>query len=186
MSTPKVVTSGQERAARMNAGQPAAIRAFLLPLALDDATSEIFSLFSHHQVVEVLGRRPVQRIPFSPAYLLGVINYFDQLLPVINLNALCNRSMAERSDGYRQLVVIRTGAVDSVTGIPLKAAVAVDTRVQMTTLSSQMLATAVADQEVPASLRATGLLRGYFQQPSSGIALIDLSRVVLGTLADAV
>ena len=84
MSAPEVVTSGQERgAARTNAGQPAAIRAFLLPLALDDAISEVFCLFSHHQVVEVLGRRPVQRIPFSPAYLQGVINYFGQLLPVM-------------------------------------------------------------------------------------------------------
>ncbi len=186
MNTPSVATSGQEHAAVKSAERSAAIRAFLLPLTLDDATCAVFCLFSHQQVVEVLGRRPVQRIPFSPAYIQGVISYADQLLPVIHLDGLCNRSMVGHPEGYRQLVVIRTGANDPATGIPLKVAIAVNTRVQMTTLPSQVLATELAEQEAPASLRATGLLRGYVLQPTGGIAVIDLSRVALGTFADVV
>jgi len=186
MNTPGVAIRDQERAAVKCVERSAAIRAFLLPLPLADATCAVFCLFSHHQVVEVLGRRPVQRIPLSPAYLHGVIRYADQLLPVIHLNGLCNRSMVGYPEGYRQLVVVRTGANDPVSGIPLKAAIAVNGRVQMTTLSSQVLATESAEQEAPASLRATGLLRGYVLQPSGGIAVIDLSRVVLGTFADVV
>ena len=169
-----------------NEGRQAGMRAFLLPLTLADAAGDVFCLFSQNQVVEILGRRAIQRIPFSPAYLKGVVNYFDQLLPVINLDDLCDRKQAVRNEGYHQLMVIRTGAFDPTTGEPLKAVIAASTKVRMAKLSAQILATTFVEQEAPASLKATGVLRGYFLRQSSGVALIDLSRVVLGTFGDAV
>jgi len=184
-SSLSAATTAQERAAVSWGHRSATIRAFLLPLTLAEVPGAFFCLFSHRQVVEVLGRRPVQRIPFSHSAVQGLICYADQLLPVIDLNGLCHRGPVRPPGGFRQLVVIRTGAQDPVTGTPLKAALAVNVPVQMTTLSSQMLATAVAGEEAPAALRATGLLRGYLSQPTGGIALIDLSRVVLGSFADA-
>lgn len=164
-----------------SAGRQTEIRAFLLPLAVDAAAGKVFCLFSQNQVVEILEQRPISRIPFSPPHLKGIVNYFGQLLPVINLDELCNWHNTARNEGYRQLVVVRTGAVDPATGEPLKAVIASSARVRMTKLSPQFLAAPFAGQEIPASLKSTGLLRGYFQQQSSGVALIDLSQVVLGT-----
>lgn len=185
MNSPHAAPPAQERVALSPAQRSATIRAYLLPLTLENTPGEFFCLFSHQQVVEVLGRRAVRPIPFGPSYLQGLISYGDQALPVIDLNGLCHRDRVQAPGGFRQLVVVRTGVNDPASGIPLKAALAVDAPVQMTTLSSQLLVTAVAGQEAPALLRATGLLRGYLSQPSGGIALIDLRRVVLGSFADA-
>jgi len=165
-------------------GRQTEIRTFLLPLSVADAAGDVFCLFSQNQVVEILGRRPIQQIPFSPTYLVGVVNYFDQLLPVIDLDKLCNPKQLGCNGGYQQLVVIRTGTVDPATGEPLKAVIAASTRVRMAKLSAQVLATTFAGSEAPISLKNTGMLRGYFQRESGGIALIDLSRVVQGTLSD--
>jgi len=167
-------------------GRLTEIRAFLLPLSVADAAGDVFCLFSQNQVVEILGRRPIQRIPFSPTYLVGVVNYFDQLLPVISLDELCNPKQLGCNGGYQQLVVIRTGTVDPATGEPLKAVIVSSTRVHLAKLSAQVLATSVAGSEAPTSLKNTGMLRGYFQRESGGIALIDLSRVVQGTLSNVV
>jgi purine-binding chemotaxis protein CheW len=165
-------------------GRQAESRAFLLPLAVGDAAGKVSCLFSQNQVVEILGRRPIQRIPFSPAYLDGVMNYFDQLLPVINLDELCSpKHLRYSEEKIQQLMVIRTGVVHPVTGEPLKAAIVASTRVQMAKLSAQVLATFV-ESEAPSSLKATGVLRGFFQGKSGGIALLDLSQVVLGTFGD--
>ena len=82
-------------------------------------------------------------------------------------------------------MVIRTGGIDSTTGEPLKAAIVASTRVHMEKLSAQVLAT-FAESEAPSSLKTSGVLRGYFQGKSGGVALIDLSRVVLGTFDDVV
>ena len=167
-----------------NERRQAEIRTFLLPLTLDDSNNNVFCLFSQNQVVEILGRRPVQRIPMSPNYLKGVLPYQDQLLPVINLDALCSRKSTAGQEGYRQLVVIRTGVVDSATGEPLKAAITASARVRIAKLSAQALATAFVEQEAPASLKNSGVLRGFFQQQANFIALIDLNQVLLGTSRD--
>jgi purine-binding chemotaxis protein CheW len=167
-------------------GRQTETRTYLLPLALDDAGDNVFCLFSQNQVVEILGLGPIQRIPFSPSYLKGVVNYFDQLLPVINLDELCNRkrTAAAGNEGYRQLMVVRTGAVDPVTGKPLKAVITSRTRVHMVKFADQILATSFVEQEPPASLKASGVLRGFFQRQANYVALLDLHRVVLGTLGD--
>jgi len=166
-------------------GRQAETRTYLLPLALDDAEGNVFCLFSQNQVVEILGPRPIQRIPFSPSYLRGVVNYFNQLLPVINLDDLCNRKTVSRNEGFRQLMVVRTGAVDPVTGRPLKAAIISRTRVHMAKFADQVLATSFVEQEAPTSLKASGVLRGFFQRQAHYVALLDLHQVVLGTLGDA-
>lgn len=156
-------------------------RTFLLPLALDDSKDNIFCLFTQNQVVEILGPRPIQQIPLSPAYLKGVVHYFDQLLPVINLDELCRRNRGLRQESYQQLMVIRTGMVDDATGEPLKAAVAASARVRIANFSGQMLTSAFIEQEAPLSLKNSGVLRGFFQHQTNYIALFDLSRLLLGT-----
>ena len=177
---------GQGKETITAGGRQAGIRAFLLSLAVDDVAGKVFCLFSQSQVVEILGLRPIQRIPFSPAYLEGVINYFDQLLPVINLDKLCNRTANHKDEGHRQLMVIRTGSVDPTSGEPLKVVIAARTKVRLAKLSAQLLTAPCTGREAPLSLKNTGILRGYFPQDSGGIALIDLSRVALGTLSEVV
>ncbi len=162
-------------------GRQAETRTYLLPLVLDDAGGNVFCLLSQNQVVEILGQRPIQRIPFSPPFLKGVINYSDQLLPVINLDELCNQRAVPRNDGYRQLIVVRTGAIDPTSGKPLKAVLISRTRVHMAKFSSQVLATSFIEQEAPASLKMSGVLRGFFHRQANYIALIDLQQVVLGS-----
>jgi hypothetical protein len=106
-------------------------------------------------------------------------------LPVINLDDLCNSKTGARNEGFRQLMVVRTGAVDPVTGRPLKAAITSRNRVHMTKFADQVLATSFVEQEAPASLKASGVLRGFFQRQAHYVALLDLHHVVLGTLGDA-
>ena len=166
--------------------QQAEIRTFLLPLKLDDSNDPVFCLFSQNQVVEIIGRRSVQPIPFSPVFLKGVVNYNNRLLPVINLDELCSRKKTPRPEEYQQLMVLRTGAVDAATGEPLKAVVTASTRVRIVKLSGQMMAAAFVEQEAPPSLKASGVLRGFYQQQDNQIALLDLSRVVSGTSGEVV
>jgi len=164
-----------------NERQQAGIRTFFLPMTINDSTGNVFSLFSQSQVVEILGPRPIQQIPRSPAYLKGVLHYHDRLLPVISLDDLCNRKQKGVQERYRQLVVIRTGAVDLVTGEPLKAVVAANVRVRIAKLSGQELATAFVEREAPPSLRDSGVLRGFFQRHADSVAVFDLGSVVQGT-----
>jgi len=161
-------------------GQQEERRIFLLPLTLTDCPDRVFCLFSQNQVVEILGRRPIQQIPFSPWYLKGVIQYFDRLTPVICLDTLCNRETAAHSKGYRQLVVIRTGVVDPDTGEPLKAVILAKTRVRMIKMVNETFTASFVEREAPVSLRLTGLLRGFYQRQAQSLALIDLSPLLLG------
>lgn len=167
-------------------GQQEERRIFLLPLTLSDCPDTVFCLFSQNQVVEILGERPIQQIPFSPRYLKGVILYFDRLTPVICLDTLCNRKTAGDSNGYRQLVVIRTGVVDPDTGEPLKAVVLAKTRVIMEKKVNETYTTSFVEREAPSSLRSTGVLRGYYQRQEQSLALIDLSPLLLGAPGKAV
>jgi purine-binding chemotaxis protein CheW len=167
-----------------NERQQTGIRAFLVPLTINDSPGSVVCLFSQSQVVEILGPRPMQQIPCSPAYLKGVLLYHDSLLPVVNLDDLCNRKRIGRQERYRQLVVVRTGAVDPVTGEALKAVVTASDRVRIAKVSGQELATGFVEQEAPTALRDCGLLRGYFQRHGDLVAVLDLGPVVLGTCAD--
>lgn len=167
----------------MQERQPSEVRTFLLPLTLADSEKSVFCLFSQNQVVEIVGRRPVQHIPFSPTYLKGVVSYQGALLPVVNLDELCNRPQKSGRAQYKQLVVLRTGAVDPATGEPLKIAVAASTGVRSVKLSAQMLADGFDPQEPPLSLAASGIMRGFFQQQATYVALVNLDQIVLGDYA---
>ncbi len=164
--------------------QASTIRTFFLPMSLNDSPGNVFCLFGHNQVVEILGPRPIQHIPYSPAYLKGVIHYHDRLLPVVSLDDLCNGKEAGSPERYRQLVVVRTGSVDPATGEPLKAVVAAKARVRIAKLSGEELANAFEQGEAPSSLRHSGVLRGFFQRQGDAVAVCDLGPVVRGTLGD--
>lgn len=165
-------------------GRRGEARTFLLPLTLNDADGNVFCLFSQNQIVEILGRRRVQRVPLSPPYLKGVIPYNDELLPVIDLPPLCGQASSAPNEAPRQLVVIRTGAKDPHTGAPLKAAIASSMGVRMVKLPHRVLAASLLEQEAPDSLKTSGVLRGFFRRQNNSIALIDLNMVVQGTFLD--
>jgi chemotaxis signal transduction protein len=165
--------------------QRSGIRAYLLPLHLDDGTPNATCLFNQNQVVEILGPRQVQRIPCSPAYLQGVIAYHDELLPVIDLDSLCGREPSGQSEQNRQLMIIRTGMLDPSTDLPLKAVIASSVRIQITKISGQELADGFTPQEVPSTLNRSGLVRGFFQRHNQSIVLLDLNPVVLGVFGNS-
>lgn len=160
--------------------QRSSIRAYLLPLHLDDGPPVVICLFNQNQVVEILGPRPVQRIPCSPAYLQGVIAYHDELLPVIDLDLLCGRGSSGKPRQNRQLMIIRTGTLDPSTDLPLKAVIACAERIQITKISGQELAEGFTPQEAPSTLSRSGLVRGSYQRHNQSIVLLDLNPVVLG------
>ncbi|MDR2549881.1 MAG: chemotaxis protein CheW [Desulfobulbus sp.] len=163
--------------------QQLGLRSFLLPLAVNDSPGNFVCLFTQNQVVEILEPRFVLHVPGSPGYLAGVLLYHDSLLPVIDLDELCNRHQAEPRKRYRQLVVVRTGAADPETGVPLKAVVAVKAQVRIAKISGKELAETFERQEAPPSLNASGLVRGCFRRQDDAIALLDLGPVVRGAYA---
>ena len=158
------------------------LRSFLLPLSINESPGSFACLFTQNQVVEILEPRFVPQIPGSPGYLVGVLLYHGILLPVIDLDALCNRRRSARRKSYRQLVVIRTGMVDPE-GTPLKAVVAVMDRVRIAKISGKDLAEAIGQQEAPPLLRKSGLLRGCFRHDDDTVVLLDLGPVARGKYA---
>lgn len=161
------------------------IRAYLLPLHLDDGRPVASCLFNQNQVVEVLAPRPVQPIPCSPAYLKGVLAYHGELLPVIDLDLLCGRRPSGQLARALQLMVVRTGMLDPGTNLPLKAVIASSVRIQITKIAGHELIDGFMPQEAPSVLSRSGLLRGYFERHSHSIALLDLSPVVLGVVGQS-
>ncbi|MCL2340448.1 MAG: chemotaxis protein CheW [Proteobacteria bacterium] len=159
-------------------------RSFLLPLAVDPAENFV-CLFTQNQVVEILAPRFVQPIPGSPRHLKGVVLYRDGLLPVIDLDELCNRHRPVRIKHYRQLAVIRTGAVDPKTGVPLKAVVAARERMQLARISGKEFAETFKQRDVPPGLSESGLVRGCFRREEDSVALLDLGPVVRGEYGPA-
>ena len=160
--------------------QRTGIRAYLLPLHLDDGPPVATCLFNQSQVVEILGPKSVQPIPFSPGYIKGVIAYHDELLPVIDLDALCGRSQCDPPKQDRQLMIIRTGTLNPDTHVPLKAAIASSVRIQIAKFTQQELVDGFNPQEAPSILSRSGLIRGFFQRHNQSIVLLDLNPVVLG------
>lgn len=165
--------------------QRSGIRAYQLPLHFGDGQSGTTCLFNQNQVVEILGPRPVQRIPCSPAYLQGVIAYHDELLPVIDLDALCGGEPSSRPEQNRQLMIIRTGTLDPSTDLPLRAVIASSERIQITKITGQELVDGFTPQEVPSTLSRSGLVRGFFQRQGQSIVLLDLNPVVLGVFGQS-
>lgn len=163
-------------------GESGAVQLFLLPLRGGTGPGRLFCLFSPRQIVEVLPGRPVVRVPGSAGPLVGVHGHRDRILPVFSLEALCLAG-PPLAGTCRQLVVVRTRAIDRQSGEPLRAVIATASRPRTMTLSGEALAGVFVPVEPPPSLRASGLVRGFFRHRDHGLALIDLSPVLIGEAA---
>jgi purine-binding chemotaxis protein CheW len=159
------------------------LRGYLLPLSIVGCSEDFVCLFTQNQIVEIIEPRFVPEIPGSPGYLKGVLLYRDSLLPVIDLDELCNRGRSLWRKDYRQLVVVRTGAADPETGAPLKAVVATEERMRIAKISGGELAETFEQREIPSALSKTGLLRGCFKHENESVALLDLGPVARGVYA---
>lgn len=166
--------------------QSTGIRTFLVPLKHEEHQFPLFSLFSQNQVVEILGRQAIQKVPLSPKYLKGVIGYRDCLVPVIDLDAFCGRVADGPQAGYRQFLVIRTGVVDARTGQSLKLVIGTNSGIHSVKFSNQMLGALSTEETVPVFLQEIGLLRGFFHYQGGGVALFDLSPLVQNCAAAVV
>ncbi|MDD2463497.1 MAG: chemotaxis protein CheW [Desulfobulbus sp.] len=155
-------------------------RVFLMPMEGLECAQNISFLFSQTQVVEILGNRPIQKIPFSPRHLLGIIAYQGRLLPVISLPDLCGRASEVGRIRYKQLMVVRTGVSDPDSGEPLKVALATNAAIRILKLSSQALVNSFIQKQAPDWLTASIGLRGFFQWQDECVALMQLNNVSLG------
>jgi len=159
------------------------VRIFLLPMDGLEQAENMYFLFTQSQVAEIIGFHPIQKIPFSERHLLGVIPYRNQLLPVINILDLCAPSMLPERNRYKQLMIIRTGAVAPDTGEPLKIAVMANSAIRTLKLSTQALSNSFHQQPLPPWLQASEQLRGFFQWQDSYVALLHLDQLALGPLS---
>ncbi|MGD9947150.1 MAG: chemotaxis protein CheW [Desulfobulbus sp.] len=155
-------------------------RVFLMPMDDLECTQNISFLFSQTQVVEILGNRPIQKIPFSPRHVLGIIAYQGRSLPVINLPDLCGRASEAGRNRYKQLMVVRTTVSDPESGEPLKVALATNAAIRILKLSSQALTNSFIQKQAPDWLTASIGLRGFFQWGDECVALVQLNNVALG------
>lgn len=167
-----------------------AVRSFLVPLSVSGYPKSFVCLFSQNQIVEFIESCFIHPIPRSPNYLRGVLWHHDNLLPVIDLDELCNSRPsvplpAVQENRYRQFVVVRTGAVDPETGMPLKAIIAAKDRVRIARLSGKALEDTFEQQTPPPSLIQSGLVRGCFRHEDDSILLLDLGPVVQGAYTSA-
>lgn len=159
------------------------LRIFLLPMEGVEQADTLYFLFTHVQVAEIIGYQPIQKIPFSDRHILGIVPYQNQLLPVINLSDLCAPTTAPAQNRYKQLMVIRTGAIDPVTGEPLKLAIMANTAIRTLKLSTQALTNSFLQQDPPQWLHASKELRGFFQWQDTYVALLYLDHLAAGLSA---
>lgn len=156
------------------------LRIFLLPMEGVEQADTVYFLFTHVQVAEIIGYQPIQKIPFSDRHILGIIPYQNQLLPVINLSDLCAPTIAPPQNRYKQLMVIRTGAVDPVTGEPLKLAIMANTAIRTLKLSTQILTDSFQHQDPPQWLQASQALRGFYKWQDTSVVLLQLDHLAAG------
>jgi len=161
------------------------LRIFLLPMEGVEQEDTLHFLFTHVQVAEIIGYHPIQKIPFSDRHLLGIIPYQNQLLPVINVSDLCAPTIAPTQSRYKQLMIIRTGAFDPLTGEPLKLAIMANTAIRTLKLSSQALTESFLQQEPPPWLQASKELRGFFKWQDTHVALLHLDHLAAGSNVSA-
>lgn len=161
--------------------QQSITRSFLLPLSINESSENFVCLFTQNQIVEFIEPQCIQQIPCSPSYLKGLVLHNDILLPVIDLDALCNKDQAAQEEQYRQFVVLRTGSVDLKSGARLKAIVAARHRVQIAKISGKELEESFKQQQIPPPLDQSGLVRACFRHEDNSVILFDLGPVVRGT-----
>lgn len=145
-----------------------------------EQSDTMYFLFTHVQVAEIIGYQPIQKIPFSDRHLLGIISYQDQLLPVINVSDLCAPTLQPSRNRYKQLMIIRTGAFDPVTGAPLKLAIMANAAIRTLKLPAQALTNNFIHREPPQWLQASKMLRGFFQWQDTYVALLNLDQLAAG------
>lgn len=158
------------------------VRIFLLPMDGREQGEQLYFLFTHNQVAEIIGFHPIQKIPFSERHVLGIIPYRNQLLPVIDVLDLCAPAAAPERNRYKQLMIMRTGAIAPDTGEPLKIAIIANAAIRALTLAPQVLANNFQQQPLPPWFQASELLRGFFQWQGAHVALLHLDRLVSGPL----
>lgn len=158
------------------------VRIFLLPMDGLEQAENMYFLFTQSQVAEIIGFLPIQKIPFSERHMLGIIPYRDQLLPVINVLDLCAPAVRPERHQYKQLMIIRTGAVAPNTGEPLKIAIMANSAIRTLKLSTQAMTNSFHQQPLPSWLQASEQLRGFFQWQDSYVAMLDVDQLVSGPI----
>lgn len=156
-------------------------RFFLLPLAIGTNEDEPwYCLFAQSQVVEVLGRRTIYPVPFSPNYLKGFIEWQDSVVPAIDVDLLCGGEQKNSRTPLRQLLLVRTGQMDAASGEPLKLALLCASTVLTFKLGGRDNEQIVTENEVPAVLACQDLSRGYFRLRDYHVMLLDLDGIAKG------
>lgn len=158
------------------------VRIFLLPMDGLGQAENMYFLFTQNQVAEIIGFHPIQKIPFSERHMLGIIPYRNQLLPVINVLDLCAPSVLPERNRYKQLMIIRTGAIAPDTGDPLKIAIMANSAIRTLKLSTQAMANSFHQQPLPPWLEASEQVRGFFQWQDSYVTLLHLDQLASGPL----
>lgn len=156
-------------------------RFFLLPMTVGAQDGDrLYSLFTQNQVVEVLGRRTVYPVPFSPAYLRGVIQRYDSVVPVIDVDLLCGGVARAGGLPPRQFLLVRTGQREAATGDFLKLAFACSEVVQTFKMGEQELGRAVVPDEAPPAFAGQGLTTGFFRLREHRVVLLDCNAIARG------
>ena len=65
-----------------------------------------YFLYSQHQLEDILMDTSVRSVPFSPTYIEGVAEWYNQILPVISLEA-CLGMESLNSQKVQRLMVVR-------------------------------------------------------------------------------
>lgn len=157
-------------------------RFYLLPLTAGEQDGEpLYCLFTQNQVAEVLGPRTIHPVPFSPEYVRGFILRHDNLVPVIDVDALCGGTGKKDKAQSRQLLVMRTGQTDAASGDFLKLALLCPSAVLTFKLSERDAAQAVAAEDMPAQFTGQSLARGSFRLRGYRVVLLDFDSLAQGT-----
>ncbi len=77
------------------------------------------------QVTEVLRPRPLIPVPTAPPFVLGLINWRDRPVPIIDLDARLGSTSSPKSpaNGYSRLMIARSVGRDAFVGFPIQPAV---------------------------------------------------------------
>ncbi len=156
-------------------------RFFLLPMAVGERDgSPLYSLFTQNQVIEVLGRRTVYPVPFSPPYLQGLIQRQGRVAPVIDADLLCGKAAQGARRPPRQFLLVRTGQQEPGSGDFLTLAFACHETVLTFKLGEQEAGRAVAADSPPPAFAARELVTGFFRLRGYRVVLFDCNAIVQG------
>ncbi len=77
------------------------------------------------QVTEVLRPRPLIPVPTAPPFVLGLINWRDRPVPIIDLDARLGSTASPKSpaNGHSRLIIARSVGRDAFVGFPIQSVV---------------------------------------------------------------